>query len=93
MAVQLTDAIIQILGSDREPYGTPNPFGNPTQRYYIEGSTYDIKNFLKSFGCRWVPDEKRWKVPDKDTFEYLQNLQASSDVYDITRLKFICEKM
>lgn len=30
--------------------------------YWIKGNTYELREFLKNWGCMWYPDEKAWKM-------------------------------
>ncbi len=77
MTLKLTDQLVGTLLLNREPYGSPNPFGNVPQgncvTYFVTGPTWPVRNRLKEWGCRWDPLEKRWVIPNNDVFEFLKN--------------------
>lgn len=59
--------------------------------YYITGDTYDIKEDLKSCGCIWEPEKKRWRSPyiyDGDPL-----LPKLKRICQVSRVKMIPEKI
>ena len=50
---------------------------------YITGSTYAVRNELKSLGCKWDANRKAWYIPDNIPMGQVRRIET--EVYRLRK--------